>query len=115
MLPLGFRVGSIPARGQWLQGIRNLSFFNRVRLESSRNGGACPWRSDHSLDQVRISDAAVQMYFASGTLKQMCSLGSQVFDVETLALANFRWFTLKGKGELQSAFQDFLLSNPYAL
>lgn len=66
--------------------IGNLSLFNRVKLESSRTGWAHPWGSGQWLYQIQTSEAAIQTYSASGTLTQMCSLGSQAFDVETLAL-----------------------------
>lgn len=66
--------------------IGNLRLFNRIRLESSRTGWAHPWGSGQWLYQVQTSEAAIQAYSASGTLTQMCSLGSQAFDVETLAL-----------------------------
>lgn len=82
-----FQSRSIPARCQLLLlELEILSFFNRARLESSKTGWPHPWESDQWLYQAQTSDAAIQIYFASGTLKQMCSLGSQVFEVETLAL-----------------------------
>lgn len=110
-----FQSRSIPARCQWLL----------LELEiwvSSIGQGWNPARLvDHILGKVTSGSIRLkhQMQPSRSTLhlehlNRCVHLAHECLMLKLLHWVNFRWFTLRGKGERQSAFQYFLLPNPHA-